>query len=348
VSTYLDAPASSMPLSEMTLDAWQSYIESHPDATPFHHRNWIELLVKQYGFRLTIPALIDGDVVAALPFLETRNLKGRRKLIALPFSDCMRVIATDESAIEPFVAAVADDSFHRGRPVVAKTDQSLMTGAQSGDWFRHELELTDSPETVAAGYPSSLRRNLRRAKKHGLRFVRRTDADAMDAFYHLHLLTRRKLGVPVQPKSYFRRFVEHVLEPGLGSIGLVFDGEAAVAAAVFLEFNETIVYKYGASHPDALEVRPNEHLFHHAIRQAGEQGFRRFDFGVTHRRDEGLCRFKRKWGAREIEVFYTSIAGAPQEAPDDSLAVRIASMAIRRSPTFVCRALGELFYKYSQ
>lgn len=335
-------------LTRFSLEEWQGLVDSQSEVTPFHHRNWIELIAEQYRLRIEIPALIEDGTVTALPFIETRSITGHRKLVSLPFTDCMRIITTDASKIPTFLAALRKNSFSQGRPVLVKTDQALDCPSQPKAWFRHEVPLVGSVDDIVAAYTPALRRNLRRADSRSLRYERRNDAAALEDFYRLHILTRRRLGVPVQPKAFFRRLLDRMIRPGLGAIGVVFDGSSAVAAAVLLELNGTVLYKYGASDPSALNLRPNDYLIDQAIRQAFEQGFRRFDFGVTSRSEVGLRRFKRKWGANETTVSCFAVSGRVPVSVNDSLFVQLASAIIRKSPTFVCRALGESFYKYSQ
>ena len=335
-------------LARISVEEWQELVASHPEATPFHHRNWIELIAEQYKLRIEIPALIEDGTVTALPFIETRSLTGRRKLVSLPFTDCMRILGTDDSKIASFVAALQRESFGQGRTVLVKTDQELECPSQPAPGFRHEVSLLESVDNIVAAYPPALRRNLRHAGSRSLRYERRIDAEALEDFYRLHVLTRRKLGVPVQPKAYFRRLLDKIIKPGLGTLGVVLDRDSVIAAAVLLEYNGTVLYKYGASDPSTLNYRPNDYLFDQAIRQAHEQGFRRFDFGVTSQSEEGLRRFKRKWGANETAVACYAVSGQVPDSVNDSLFVRLASAMIRRSPTFVCRVLGESLYKYSQ
>ena len=112
-------------LVRLSLGEWQDLVDSQSEVTPFHHRNWIELIAKQYRLRVEIPALIEDGAVTALPFVETRSITGHRKLVSLPFTDCIRIITTDVSKISTFLEALRDDSFSQGRPVLVKTDQAL-------------------------------------------------------------------------------------------------------------------------------------------------------------------------------------------------------------------------------
>ena len=192
----------------------------------------------------------------------------------------------------------------------------------------------------AATLPSALRRNLRKASRHGLVFSVRTDLDAIDAFYRLHVLTRRKLGVPVQRRRFFRRLHGKIVERELGFIGLVTKDGDPVAAGVFLTYGPTLIYKFGASEPSSLSMRPNELLFANVLELAADRGHTRFDFGVSRLSDEGLRRFKLKWHSRELPVYHTFLRGAPSERASADRLGRVAGGLIRRSPTIVCRVSG--------
>ena len=162
------------------------------------------------------------------------------------------------------------------------------------------------------------------------------------------MLTRKKLGVPVQSKKYFLGLYEKLIKSGLGFVGVVSRKNVPIAAVVLLGFNGRLVYKYAASDPAALEDRPNDWLVYHSIRLAAEEGYRVFDFGITDKKQDGLRRFKSKWGAVESDIFYSFILGKPDLDGGPSRAVRLAGEVIKRSPTAVCRVLGQAFYKYSQ
>jgi CelD/BcsL family acetyltransferase involved in cellulose biosynthesis len=138
-----------------------------------------------------------------------------------------------------------------------------------------------------------------------------------------------------------------VLQEGLGYVGVITHDGRPIAASVFLCFGGTVIYKYGASATDTLSLRPNEWLMYQAICLASEEGFNRFDFGVSAKEQEGLRRFKKKWGAVESDVYTVSLVGPPEQPRHASPAVKIAAGVIRRSPRFVCRALGEVFYRFA-
>jgi len=356
---------SQVEVRQIDLEAWQQFVEDHPDSTVFHHRHWIEALAAQYGSRCVIlAALNERRIITAIPLLETRSLLGARKLVSLPFSDCVPLLwaKTDDedscassgedercaAAWQALCTHLRSAAYQRYRAIVLRLSAPPAGVPSESHFFRHVIDLGRAYEAVRAGYSQGIRRNLKTAASKGLAFAMRIDPAAMDLFYDLHVRTRQKLGVPVQPKSFFQRLQDRVIAQGLGWVGLVMHGPQPAAAAVFLTFKTNMNYKFGASRPDLLDLRPNELLYDNAIRWAIERGFRELDLGVSDKDQDGLCAFKRKLGAAQSEAYRVFITGKPHLMMRQWRARHWVAGLIQRSPTFVCRGLGKLFYRYSQ
>ncbi len=151
----------------------------------------------------------------------------------------------------------------------------------------------------------------------------------------------------MQPRRFFRLLWDNAIATGLGSVLIVEAGAQPIAAAVFLTWNETVIYKFGASDESSWSLRPNHLLIWHAIRTACEQGCRWFDFGRTDIGQEGLRNFKLSWGAVEEPLFYGMLGGTPEPAPSaEGMATRVLGPVIRHGPLLLCRAVGETLYRY--
>ena len=85
----------------------------------------------------------------------------------------------------------------------------------------------------------------------------------------------------------------------------------AIASALFLSWNGTTIYKFGASDPEHWPLRPNHLIFWTAIRDSCERGDHRFDFGRTDLENTGLRSFKEGWGAVERPLFTSALGAAP-------------------------------------
>jgi len=330
---------------------WLQLLERSPSAEVFHHPLWLQLLRDQYGYELSACCAGNGHgLEAGLPVARIESRLTGDRLVAIPFSDvCSPLLAADAdsaaaAALGPALAAEAE------RGELELTVHAPLPGTPGAtvrpDFLRHLLPLAADPAAVERGYSKSqVKRGIKKARREELRYEHRTDREALDSFYSLHVKTRHKLGVPTQPKRFIRRF-EGLFEAGLGFVGLVFDGERPIAAAVFLTFNGVVTYKYGASDARELGKRPNHLLFAETIGWACEQGYETLDFGRTEVDNEGLRAFKRSWGAEEVELSYTYLAeSAP--SPEPGLRERLLGATIRRTPPLVGRLIGEALYRHA-
>jgi CelD/BcsL family acetyltransferase involved in cellulose biosynthesis len=330
---------------------WLTLVEGSSSAGIFHHPAWLELLRDQYGYRVEACCVGAWPAIeAGIPFARVESRLTGRRLVAIPFADaCAPALAAGAGpeALESLGPPLAEEARHRGLELTVRGPLPGVPGAHVQNGFlRHLLPLAADPAEVERGYSKSqAKRGVKKARREGLRFERRTDREALDSFYALHMRTRRKLGVPTQPKRFIRRF-ERLFEAGLGFVGLSLDDERPIAAAVFLTFNGTVTYKYGASDPKRLAKRPNHLLFAETIRWACEEGYECLDFGRTEADNEGLRAFKRSWGAEESDLPYTHIA---EHAPEPGAGLRERAMGatIRRSPALVSRLIGEALYRHA-
>ncbi|HEY7196846.1 MAG TPA: GNAT family N-acetyltransferase [Gaiellaceae bacterium] len=346
--------ASPLACAELGADdpRWLAFSRSHPDAGPFHHPAWSTLLEETYGYRRFAVVLEDeaGAIRAGMPLMEVSPPLVSPRWFGLPFTDACGPLADsagdERMLLEAVAAAAAAAGIRRVevRAPVAAPGTSLATVGTV-----HELELGPDPDAIFRTFAKSqVQRNVRRAEREGVEVVAaRTAAEIDETFYKLHVRTRRRLGVPVQPRGFFRRIARLVLDDGLGFVLLARSGGETVAGAVFLEWNGHVTYKFGASEAKAWTLRPNHAIFWEAIRRSCESGARTFDFGRTESGNEGLRSFKAGWGTVETKLVYTRIGEADGADVAQGFAGRAMAGVIRHSPSWVCRGLGEALYRYA-
>ena len=312
----------------------------------FHHPGWLRLLAARYGYGFQAGCLVDdnGRVVAGLPWGRIESRLTGKRLVALPFSDaCPPLI--DGASEEDLARAVDEHRRDAGLGLEVRWGMDALPGSVSVHrYWRHTLALEPDADAVAKRARSGIRRGAEKARREGLSFERRTDQGALDTFYGLHLKTRKHQGVPTQSK----RFIDGLLplfEAGHGFVALVCEGDRAIAAAVFLQLRDHLIYKYGASDRAALSRRPNNLLFSDVIRWACEAGCRELDFGRTDLHHDGLREFKLGWGTDESPLNHT-YAGMPVPDDGDSTMQRLLAPAIRHSPASVSRLLGVALYRH--
>jgi CelD/BcsL family acetyltransferase involved in cellulose biosynthesis len=326
---------------------WLFFVSASQEATPFHHPAWSQVLTATYGFPSFAIALLKSDeVMAGAPFLAVRGLRRRLRWISLPFTDSCSPLAITHGAKQAFLDSL-------GRPALGVPQIELRSSVEAVGWRTradavfHDLDLVPDPDDLKSRFSKTqVVRNIARAEREGVVVRRAESMGDLDTFFGLHLATRRRQGVPVQPRVFFAEIWTRLIENGLGSILLAeLDGQA-VAGGLFLSWNGTTIYKFGASQPEAWPSRPNHALFWSAICESCARGDRRFDFGRTELANHGLRAFKAAWGAIERPLVYSVLSsGAAQGS--EGIARRALASVIRASPAWLCRRLGEALYRYA-
>jgi CelD/BcsL family acetyltransferase involved in cellulose biosynthesis len=335
---------------ELAVDSpeWIRYVTAHPRSQVYHHPSWTLLLSECYGFRPFALALPGATAFAGgLPVLEVSRLRQRR-WVSQPFTDASPPLVDAESG--PRLVAALEEAL-REEEIRRLEVRGAFPGMEDGrpaSAVTHTVPLGDDPDAVLAGVSRHVRKNLRAGERAGL-VVRRAESeqDLTETFYRLQLETRRRLGVPIQPKAWYRQLWRRLLEPGSGFLLLAHHGGSAVAGGVFLTWKETLTAKYSASSAASWGIRPNNAVFWEAMKWGCENGYRAFDFGRTDAVDAGLRRFKVSWGAVEEPLRYTTLGSRTQEGGRGVPGASLARGAVRHAPLVVTRTLGELFYRFA-
>jgi CelD/BcsL family acetyltransferase involved in cellulose biosynthesis len=330
---------------------WTRFVEEHPDALAFHGAPWMDMIAECYGFRPFVLAKLGGNgaMLGGLPVMEVRHLRRRPRWVALPFSDVCNPLLSADVSSEAFTDALDHarrdagiGDFHVRAPLADATNVHFGMNA-----VVHATVLHPDPGVMFKRFHrSQVQRNVRRAERDKVTVRRADRASDLATYYHLQVQTRRRHGMPVQPRRFFEALWTHVLEPGHGTLLLAYADGQPVAGCVTVAGTETMTYKYGASDSHSWKLRPNHLLLWHALRSACEDGYRIFDFGRSDLDGSGLREFKSGWDAREIPLITTTLADhAPVAGSGRGLAAMQA--VLRHSPSWACRGIGEVLYRYT-
>jgi CelD/BcsL family acetyltransferase involved in cellulose biosynthesis len=327
---------------------WCDFTSSHPLATPFHLPAWTSVIADCYHFDAFVLAIRDRDreILAGAPTVAVRSPFGRLRWVSLPFSDSCPLLVRADAAADEVVGALSEY-------VLAGPARELEVRAELPEAERlyrvevgydHVLELPRDPADL---HPNKGHRNSRnRAIRKGVQVTRGNGAHDVATFYRLHALTRRRHGVPVQPRRFFDLIQDRLLAHGHGFVATAtLDGEV-LASGLYLHHNGTLAAKFYASDPGRPDVGAGYLIEWETMVAACVEGYHTLDMGRTDFGADGLRLYKSSWGTVERPLVYTHISRTPlieQRPSVGDLPARI----IRRSPVWVCRALGEVLYRWS-
>lgn len=329
--------------------AWDEFSAEHPDAGPFHLPAWSRLLGDVYGFQPFVLAArdTDGELVAGVPAMTVRSPLGQKRWVSLPFSDSCELLVRPDADVSGFAEALRT---YTERSDVA--DCELRTTLPDGEGiypvdvgYLHLLELPDGEAHLR---PNKGHRNSRnQAIRKGVTVTHGTSPEELATFFELHTLTRRRHGVPVQPRRFFELLRERLLCDGHGFVATASIEGVAQAAAIYLEHNGVITAKYHASDPRLRNTGAGYLIDWETMVHGCRVGHHTLDMGRSDLDADGLRLYKKSWGATEVPLVYTHISKRP---PSDMSRLELTDLAkrvIRQSPPWVCVTLGQLFYRWA-
>jgi len=328
---------------------WMQFIALQQHATLFHHPVWINLIAESYGHIPFIFVVVNkqGEIEAGVPLMKVKGTFNKKRWVSLPYTDHCAPLYKSPEALDFITASIIDLGQEQ------KINNIELRWAypahpkigQVSNFVLSRLALLPDEQQMIRRIKSNQYRHIRAAYQKGVRVEWGTDHEHLWTFYNLHIRTRRRLGVPVQPWSFFKKLGESIIRQGHGFILLAYKERVCLAAAIFLHWNRTLTYKYGASIEEARYFQAMYPILWTAIRWGGERDFSELDLGRSDRDGHGLRTFKRRWGAEEIPLIYSILTQQSSQFVRRKL-IPVMRYIIQKSPVWVCRLSGELLYRY--
>lgn len=336
---------------------WDELLERHPSSSVFHSKAWLESLRRTYGYEsVAFTTSAPGEALHdALVFSKVESWLTGRRLVSLPFSDYCEPLLREPEDFELFVKRLENECqserwrYIEIRPMELRGMRTPLSHA-TAEYTLHRLDLRPDIRAIFRGFhKDSIQRKINRARREGLTYAAGTTESLLDAFYRLLITTRRRHGVPPQPKSWFRNLIACFGESL--QICVAFKGTRPVAAMLTLRYKDTLVYKYGGSEPRFNNLGSMHCLYWESIQRAKDLGLRVFDLGRSDAHQIGLIRFKSRWGASQSNLTYFRFTPSSEpmhmfEPAGTTWKTRAAKAVFARSPVGVLPALGSLLYKH--
>jgi CelD/BcsL family acetyltransferase involved in cellulose biosynthesis len=330
---------------------WQTFVNSHPDASVFHQVEWLRALEACYGYAAVALTLSPpgSPLENGLVLCEVRSRLTGNRLVSVPFSDHCEPLINDLEELELFVENLAERIEKSGwkyfelRPILhTPNDKTNLEISQN--YYFHRLDLRPSEQTLFKTFHKDcVQRKIRRAEREALRYEEGTSETLLQHFYKLMITTRRRQGLPPQPLSWFRSLVTSMGKNT--QIRVAFKAETPVASILTLTTKRSLVYKYGCSDSRFSNLGGTPLLFWSAIQQAKANGLEELDMGRSDIANTGLMTFKEHWGAKRSAVNYWRYPLKSASSNPERF-IRYAKKLISVAPDQALAMLGNLLYRH--
>lgn len=333
---------------------WLQLIQEQQSAI-FHTPEWINAVMTTYDWIPEAYIVLDeqDQPVAGLPICTINDIRGKR-VVCFPFSDACDPIAHTEEHWTKLLDTLLEldlpiivRALHNEVPVKADVDKI----SKQAKW--HGMDLNRSLDDIWASLHSSARRAIRKAEKSGITTEIDNSHESMRAYFEMHLKIRKyKYRLLAQPFALFENILAEVIDKGKGFIlNAEHDGEI-IASNIYLEWKDTLVYKFSASNFKYMNYRPTDLLIWNAIKYAKEHDFIFLDFGLSDFDQDGLIGFKRKYATEEKTINFLRyepsmpVASTAQQQASKIFPKLTDLFTEHDVPDTVTETAGDILYKF--
>ena len=329
---------------------WDSLLDTHTESCFFHTSAWARVLHETYGHKPVYFCDIRRKKLhGLLPVMEV----GRPWLglcgVSLPFTDlCPPLFGVGEPDWNPYELAIRHGRTRGWKWLECKGRNHRWAGAlPSVSFWAHSIALEQNPERLLRKVRGTVRTAIKKAQSSGLRIQFEQSDGAVGSFYRLHSLTRRRHGLPPQPRRFFDNIGRYVLALGQGVVVSAWLQNQPVAAAIFFYRGKQAFFKFGCSDYRFQNLRPNNLLMWEAMRWLQEKAITSLHLGRTSLGQGGLRRFKLGFGAEEepLKYFKYGLKEGAFVAGVDR-AHNVFNSVFRRLPLPLLRLSGALLYPH--
>lgn len=289
-------------LNPLNITDWDEMILGYPEYSLFHTSGWIKTIIETYNYEPKFFTIESNNSFSAIvPLIIIKSYLTGNRAISLPFSDyCEPLIKEKMNFKEMFDQILEFSKANKLKFVEFKGGKTLFNNLSASNFdYLHKLDLSIGEKNIFKNFSSNTKRNIKKAERENIIVSISNSYEAMEDFYHMNCVTRKKHGLPPQPKKFFINLHKNLLNKGKGFIVIASHEGISIAGAVYFLVGRKAIYKFGASYMKYQHLRANNIVMWTAIKHCINKGYEKFCFGKTEPDNEGLRKFKLGWGTTE-------------------------------------------------
>jgi hypothetical protein len=330
---------------------WPEFLQRHPRASIFHTPDWLGALSRTYGYEAV--AFTTSDTSSAVEngwvFCQVNSWLTGRRLVSLPFSDHCDPLINCAEELNAFADYLEHQQHKKkwdyleARPLtVALTEKTFQPATT---YFAQQLSLAPTSQQLFADlHRDSIRRKIRRAEREGVIVEVDRSGALLEQFYFLQSMTRRRHGLPPQPRQWFRNLARCFGDNC--AIWLASRLGHPIASILTLRYRNRLVYKYGASDDRFHALGGMPWLFWTIIQQAKIEELEELDLGRSDLGNMGLITFKEHLGAHGHQIHYYRNNSCQSHLTTNAWPKRVVNGMCSCMPPWMTDIAGKMLYRH--
>jgi serine/alanine adding enzyme len=282
---------------------WDTFVRNQRGGLPTHLYGWRAVMQKTYGYQTRFLMAQNNDqILGVCPLFIVPSLLTGKRIMTMPGGICA---TSDEAAallLNQSNEIAEDEGLNRAVIQDSREVWSEEWQVQSGHVF-WLLPLPETEELLWSQLDGNIRRQVRKARKNGLRSEIDRSGDLLPAFYDMFSHFTHQVGTPI----FGYQFLENVIQifPGGFNIALVWHEETPIAGYFQLEMGDTMYGMWGAALPETLKLRSAYFALWEIMSDAIDNDFAYLDMGRSPA-GSNASKFKGQWGGKSAPVYQLS------------------------------------------
>jgi hypothetical protein len=334
---------------------WDEFIKRHPDSTVFHTPGWLHALQLTYGYQPLVytTSTPSQELSDGIVFCEVNSWLTGKRAISVPFADHCQPLVDYPEKIDILLNGLSECRERQGWKYIEVRPLESTSWALKGtrgflkseEYCFHKLDLKQPlPLIYRQCHQSSFQAKVRKAKRVGLCYEVGTSEALLSQFYDLFVMTRRRHFAPPQPIEWFQNLLKCLGDKI--NIRVASQNGRPIASIITTSWNNTMIYKYGCSNPQYMNLGGTPLLLWKAIEEAKSLGLEHLDLGRSECSNIGLITFKGHMGAISTIISYYKYPFINRTCQHDRYRRRMIQVIIERAPDNVFILAGRLLYKH--
>jgi hypothetical protein len=290
-------------------DAYESFLLEFEDSLLYQSWKYKQFVCRLLDCELvTLLLKDDAVIVGALPLMKT---SGKYGVVynALPFYGSNGgIITRNQEDVDLLIAHYNELVVQEGVASATLVTNPLMTIGLSAlkaeflDSRIGQFSTLGNEEDVLAACHYKTRNMIRKAMKSEITVV--IDNNSLDFLEEQHSKNMEAVGGIAKTHQFFT-LISECFEAGADyNVFVALIDEKPVAALLVFYFNDVAEYFTPVIDVEFRSLQPMSLLIKEAMVHGHEAGYSRWNWGGTWKTQEGVYRFKSRWGSEDIEYSY--------------------------------------------
>ena len=299
-------------------DRYAHFLKSCENALFFHSLSYLDFLCELLGSTNRSLLALDeaGQLLGVLPLLRLDGLGGIM-LNSLPFygshgGTLAHNEKTSAALLDAYNAGLADERIAGATLVENLRDpwSYAKVTHRYVDVRIGQITPIAHPDDHAArlmkSYHFKTRNMVRKGQRSGLRVV--VENGSIDVLAAMHKENLAALGGIAKPNRFFDLLNKYFVADSDYKLYLAYKDDHPVSALLLFYFGSTVEYYVPATDVAYRELQPLSLLIFEAMIEASRAGYRWWNWGGTWKTQEGVYRFKSRWGTKDYPYrYYTAL-----------------------------------------